>query len=333
MPKLRNAPDLLDPARNVLEVITSSLPTLRRSDRKVGELVLADPDALVGATLAETARRAEVSEPTVIRFCEAIGCEGYQAFKLRLAQSMTLGMPATLSVLTAGDSPQVLADKVFDYTMNSLDRARRQLDHRALAQAIDVLEKASRIDFFGFGASGIVAQDAQQKFPLFGVPCSAHADAHQQFITAAMMKPGDVAVAISNTGHTVAILEAVEVALKNGATVIGISGHRSPLIERCHIGLICETLENTDLYTPTISRLAALVLIDILATAVAFRRDDVHHAQLARMKQGLADMRAGHLHDTKRRGDHQPRTVWHDGSQHAAKDGGEHFPPSQQPKT
>ena len=166
-----------------------------------------------------------------------------------------------------------------------------------------MLEKASRIAFFGFGASGIVAQDAQQKFPLFGVPCSAHADAHQQFITAAMMKPGDVAVAISNTGHTVAILETVDVALENGATVIGISGHRSPLIERCQVGLISETLENTDLYTPTISRLAALVLIDILATAVAFRRDDVHHAQLARMKQGLADMRAGHRRGIKRSGD------------------------------
>ncbi len=283
----------IDPNRNVLEVITTLQPDLRRSDQKVAALVLADPGVVLDATLAETARRAEVSEPTVIRFCEAIGCDGFQDFKLRLARSVTLGMPATHSVLRAEDSPQVLADKVFDYTMNSLDWARRQLDHRALARAIDVLEGAARIDFFGFGASGIVALDAQQKFPLFGVPCSAHTDAHQQFITAAMMRPGDVAVAISNTGQTTAILETVDTALENGATVIGISGHRSPLIQRCHVGLIIDTLENTDLYTPTISRLAALVLVDVLAAAVGFRRNPAHHAQLVRMKQRLAAMRAG----------------------------------------
>ena len=326
MPKTRRNPASIDPARNVLEIITTSLPTLRRSDRKVGELVLADPNSLVGATLAETARRAKVSEPTVIRFCEAIGCDGYQAFKLRLAQSVTLGMPATLSVLTAGDSPQVLADKVFDYTMNSLDWARRQLDHQALARAIDVLEKASRIDFFGFGASGIVAQDAQQKFPLFGVPCSAHADAHQQYITAAMMKSGDVAVAISNRGQTTAILETVDVALENGAQVIGISGLRSPLTERCHVGLIVDTLENTDLYTPTISRLAALVVIDILATAVAFRRDDVHHAQLARMKQGLADMRSGHSRGANWPDFHPAKAARQEGAQALVKPAGQHTP-------
>ena len=258
--KPKRAPATVDPARNVLEVTTTLLPELRRSDRKVGEAVLADPAAILGATLAETARYAGVSEPTVVRFCEAIGCGGFQDFKLRLAQSVTLGMPATHSVLTTGDSPQVLADKVFDYTMNSLNWARRQLDHGALARAIDLLEQARRIDFFGFGASGIVALDAQQKFPLFDVPCLAHTDSHQQFIAAAMMRPGDVAVAISNTGQTVGILDTVRIAGENGASVIGISGHRhSPLIKLCHVSLIIETLENTDLYTPTISRIASLL--------------------------------------------------------------------------
>jgi len=80
-------------------------------------------------------------------------------------------------------------------------------EHR-FGNARDALrEKARRIDFFGFGASGIIALDAQQKFPLFGVPCLAHTDSHQQFTAAAMTQPGDVAVAIPNTGNTIAIID------------------------------------------------------------------------------------------------------------------------------
>jgi RpiR family transcriptional regulator, carbohydrate utilization regulator len=283
----------IDPARNLLEVITTLLDKLRRSDRKAAELVLADPRFVLDATLATTARRAGVSEPTVIRFCEAVGCAGFQDFKLRLAQSIALGMPATHSVLSAGDSTSTLADKIFDYTMNTLNWARRRLDKDTLGRAIEILEKARRIDFFGFGASGIIALDAQQKFPLFGVPCLAHTDSHQQFIAAAMMQAGDVAVAISNTGNTIAIIDIAKVARQNGATVIGISGSDSPLIRNCDVGLIVETLENTDIYTPTISRIAGLVVIDILATGVALRRDAAHDAKLSRMKRRLAAMRTG----------------------------------------
>jgi RpiR family transcriptional regulator, carbohydrate utilization regulator len=292
MPRRKKAVPI-DPARNILEVISSLRDQLRKSDQRVANLVLQNPTFVLNATLAKTARRAGVSEPTVIRFCVAIGCDGFQDFKLRLAQSVALGMPATHSVLSADDPAPAIAEKIFDYTMNTLNWARRRLDKQSLVQAIDALESAQRIEFFGFGASGILAMDAQQKFPLFGVPCLAHTDSHQQFIAAAMMSPGDVAVVFSNTGQTLGIIEIAQVARQNGATVIGVSGNASPLLQECDIGLIVETLENTDLYTPTISRIAGLVIIDTLATAVALRRDAAHDAKLARMKRRLAAMRIG----------------------------------------
>ena len=108
-----------------------------------------------------------------------------------------------------------------------------------------------------------------------------------------MMHSGDVAVAISNTGQTVGIIQIAQVARKNGATVIGISGSESELIRHCDTSLIVETLENTDIYTPTISRIAGLVVLDILATAVALRRDAAHDAKLSQMKRDLAAMRSG----------------------------------------
>lgn len=278
-------------SQNVLEVVRTLRADLRKSDRKVADQVLGDPQRVLNATVAETAELAGVSQPTVIRFCVAVGCAGFQDFKLRLAHSLALGTPATHSVLLGTDSAAAVVEKIFDYTITSLDWARHHLDHLALEAAVGLLENARAIEFFGFGASGIVARDAQQKFPLFGVPCGAQLDSHQQIMVATMMRPGDVAVVISNTGRTRSILDVARTARDSGAKVIGITGSESPIVADCDVALIVETLDNTNIYTPTISRIAALVVIDILSTAVALRRNDDRLQRFELMKRRLNDLR------------------------------------------
>lgn len=277
--------------RNIIEVIRTMRPELRKSDRKVADVVLDDPRRIMNATVGETAALAEVSQPTVLRFATAVGCNGFQDLKLRLAQSLAFGTPATHSVLLDTDEPEVIAEKIFDYTMTSLDWARSKLDKTALHKAIDILAAARSIVFFGFGASGIVARDAQQKFPLFGVPCGAELDSHQQLMVASMMKEGDVAFVISNTGTTRSIIEIARIARDNGAIVICLTGSESPLTHYSDVALIVETLENTNMYTPTISRIAALVVIDILSTSVAMRRPEGERTRINQMKRQLSDMR------------------------------------------
>ncbi|WP_246191129.1 SIS domain-containing protein [Aureimonas leprariae] len=277
--------------RNVLEIIRTSYADLRKSERKVADLVLADPQRVLAATLADTAAEAEVSQPTVIRFCNALGCTGYQDFKLRLAHGLALGTPATHSVLLRTDAPAAVIEKIFDYTITSLDWARRNLDARDVEAAVAILEAARSIEFFGFGASGIVARDAQQKFPLFGVPCGAQLDSHQQVMSASVMGEGDVAVVISNTGRTRSIIEVAAIAREGGAKVIAITGSRNSLAAHCDVAIVAETLENTNVYTPTISRIAALVVVDILSTAVALRRSERTAQRFDMMKRRLNDLR------------------------------------------
>ena len=277
--------------RNMIEIIRTMRAELRKSDRKVADVVLMNPQRILKATVGETATLAEVSQPTVLRFAMAIGCKGFQDFKIRLAQSLAFGTPATHSVLLDTDDPETVAEKIFEYTMTSLDWARSHLDRTALRKAIDILAQARTIEFFGFGASGIVARDAQQKFPLFGVPCGAQLDSHQQTMVASMMKQGDVAFVISNTGTTRSIIEIARIARANGAAVICLTGSDSPLASYCDVALIVETLENTNMYTPTISRIAALVVIDILSTSVAMRRPLDDQARIHNMKRQLSDMR------------------------------------------
>ena len=282
-----------DAPQNILEIVRLLRNDLRKSDRKVADLVLADPRQVLNSTIAQAAQLAGVSQPTVMRFCIAVGCSGFQEMKLRLAHSLALGIPATHSALAETDSPETISDKIFDFTMTSLDWARRRLDRLAISRAVDLLEHARAIEFYGFGASGIVARDGQQKFPLFGVPCGAQLDSHQQVMSASMLRPGDVAVVISNTGRTKSIIEVARIAREQGAKVIAIVGADSPIAAYCDVTILVETLENTDIYTPTISRLAALLVVDILSTAVGLRKTEGDKERLARMKRRLNDLRRG----------------------------------------
>lgn len=288
---MQNADDDRASGRNILEVVRTTYDHFRKSERKVADLVLADPHWILSATLADAAAAASVSQPTVIRFCTAVGCKGFQEFRLRMAHGLALGTPATHSVLLNSDTPEAVVEKIFDYTITSLDWARHHLDKTALVKAIEILERARSIEFFGFGASGIVARDAQQKFPLFGVPCGAQLDSHQQIMSASVLREGDVAVVISNTGRTRSLVDVADAARAGGAKVIAITGSKALLGSHCDVSLVVETLDNTDIYTPTISRIAALVVIDILSTAVALRRTDDFAGRFEAMKVRLKGLR------------------------------------------
>ena len=277
---------------NLLEKILRQKSDLRKSDQRVAALVLDRPGEVVDMTLATVAREAGVSEPTVIRFCTAIGCEGFRDMRVKLARSLAFARSTSHTAISDDDDLGTIITKIFDYNLSNLNWAQSNLDQERVAAAVDMLAGANRIEFFGFVASGIVARDAQQKFPLFGVPCGAPTDAHQMFMTAEMLGPGDVAVGISNTGQTHEIIRAIEVSRKRGARTLGLTGHiDSALAKTCDVALIVQTLENTDLFTPTVSRLSHLVVLDILSTAVSLRRGDRHHEKIAVMKSGLARLR------------------------------------------
>ncbi|MGS0743516.1 SIS domain-containing protein [Glaciimonas sp. GG7] len=281
-----------DAARNILEVIDRALPNLRRGSLKLAQFIIANAHFVVDANLAELARKAELSEPTILRFCATVGCSGFRELKIRLAQSLVLGMPTTHAALSFDDTPRSITAKLFDFTITSLERTRNSLDPQAIEAAVDLLSAAARIEFFGFGASGVVALDAQQKFPLFGVPCGANQDSHQQLITASMLRAGDVMVAISNTGATLSLIDITRIARERGAKVIVLTGSQSPICQHADVALIAESLDNTDLYTPTISRLSALVVIDILSISVALRKGDGHARAIGEMKKHLAAVRS-----------------------------------------
>jgi RpiR family carbohydrate utilization transcriptional regulator len=279
----------------MLDRIKASLPSLAPAEQRVGKLVLADPRAFANLPVSELADRAHVSKPTVVRFCRSVGYDGLSDFKLKLAGSVSEGVPFIHRSVDADDKTSDIAVKVIDNTVAAFLKYRNDASSFALehaAQALAATQKTHRrIEFYGVGNSGIVAQDAQHKFFRLGVNAIAYSDGHMQVMSASMLRPGDCAVIISNSGRTRDLMDACDIAKKRGATTIVITASGSPLASAGNIHLTADHPEGYDKYSPMVSRLLHLLIIDILATTVALRIGEELQPVLRDMKNNLRSKR------------------------------------------
>jgi RpiR family transcriptional regulator, carbohydrate utilization regulator len=259
----------------MLDRIKASLSSLAPAEQRVGKLVLADPRAFANLPVSELADRSHVSKPTVVRFCRSMGYDGLSDFKLKLAGSVSEGVPFIHRSVDMDDKVGDVMVKVIDNTVAAFLKYRNDASSSAIEKAAIALTETynqrGRIEFFGVGNSGIVAQDAQHKFFRLGVTSIAYSDGHMQVMSASTLGPGDCVVVISNSGRTRDLMDACDIARKNGATTIVITASGSPLASAGHIHLSADHPEGYDRYSPMVSRLLHLLIIDILATTVALR--------------------------------------------------------------
>jgi len=259
----------------MLDRIRASLPSLAPAEQRVGQLVLTDPRAFANLPVSELADRSHVSKPTVVRFCRSMGYDGLSDFKLKLAGTVSEGVPFIHRSVDVDDKTSDVVVKVIDNTVSAFLKYRNNASTAAIDKAAAVLaatyKTGKRIEFIGAGNSGIVALDAQHKFFRLGVNTVAYSDGHMQVMSASLMGPGDCMVIISNSGRTRDLMDACDIARKNGATTIVITTSGSPLAMAGHIHLAADHPEGYDRYSPMVSRLLHLMIVDILATCVALR--------------------------------------------------------------
>lgn len=277
----------------ILREVETRLDQLRKSERKVAELVLARPEDVIHMRIVDLAAAAGVSEPTVIRFCRAIGCDGFQSFKLAVARSGAQNPVAESFELSELDTARDYAFKVFDATMDTLKRVRNTLDPEAIETAVDVLCSAKRVEFYGFGASSPVAIDAQHKFFRLQIASAAHSDPQIQAMSAMSLAPGDVVVAISQSGRTTSLLEAMDHVRESGAILIGLAPSGTPVIKRSNIPIPIDVEQATDdSFTPLPSRIAHMAVIDILAVGVSKMKGEDVDRHLGKLNRGLQMLRS-----------------------------------------
>lgn len=276
---------------NIINAIELGRQQLRKSELKVADYILGQPDQVIHLRIVDLAQKAGVSEPTVVRFCRAIGCDGFQDFKLLLAQHIAHNPSYQEFSLNEHDSAREYTIKVFDSAMETLKRVRDSLDTRSIEAAVSALQQAKRVEFYGFGASSPVATDAQHKFFRLQIPSAAYSDPHIQAMSAMSLQPDDVVVAISQSGRTQALIDAMILVREAGATIIGLAPSDTPVARHCDIPLYIDVKEDIENYTPLPSRMAHMAVMDILAVGVSRAKGPAIGEHLRKIHRGLQSLR------------------------------------------
>jgi RpiR family carbohydrate utilization transcriptional regulator len=284
------------PIPDVISMIKDSYLELRPAERRVADVVLADVAFSVDASNAQIARSAQVSEPTVTRFCRAIGCDGVRDFKLKLAQSVVVGR----MYLNASQMPEPTEDAspmwntVFGEARSALSAVERQVDPAEVVRAAELIARAHQVSVFGLGgSSSALAQETQYRLFRYGVVVSAHSDPYMMRMTASTLKPDDLVIAVSATGRTREVIGAMQLAKQYRAKTICITAPNTELARLCDVRLTVEIPEFPDTMKPTASRFAFLAIIDLISVAAGYRLGAPALETLRRVKYNVLTHRQG----------------------------------------
>ena len=284
-------------SHNLLQSIADAREKLRKSEQKVADYVLTYPSDVIHMRIVDLAKKANVSEPTVVRFCRALNYDGFQGFKLTLAQGLAANANFEQFSFDSADTVTEFKSKIFDSMLGNLINIRDRLNPESLELAISALVKASRVEFFGFGASAPVCTDAQHKFHRLQVSAAAYSDPHMQTISAVTMQPDDVVIAVSQTGRTKDLLHTAGLAQQRGATVIALCPSGTPLAQMANIAIHIDLEEDKDLSALMSSRVIHLIVIDVLAVGVATRLGPDLADHLNSVKEALRQLRESDTHN------------------------------------
>lgn len=256
----------------ILGQIRRALTSLSPAEQRVALHVLAQPRSALNDPIATIARSADVSQPTVIRFCRSLGCEGLSDFKLRLASGLTGTIPITHTQVTGDDSMLELGAKVLGNTASAILQARDHLNRDSMERAMRLIADSIRVEIYAVGHYGAVANDAQFKFLRVGVSAVAHTDPRLQTLAANLLTPSVVVLIISGSGRITELLAVAEKAQARGAKVIAITESQSPLARKADLALIVDHVEDIATQVPMISRILHLLMVDILVVGVTLHR-------------------------------------------------------------
>lgn len=256
----------------LLERVRAARDSLSPAEKRVAGYVLDNPRAALNDPIALIAQGAEVSQPTVIRFCRSLGFQGLADFKLKLGSGLTGTLPVQRTQVRRQDSTGDLCAKVLDNTISAIVQFRESLNVEAVDRAIELLRRAKRVEFYAMGNSAVVALDAQHKLFRFRIPSVAHTDVSMHAMAAELLGPDDVAVFVSSSGQPPELARAAGLAVERGASVIAVTAGQSPLARRATVCIPVEHTEDTTTFVSMISRILHLLVVDMMSVGLAMRR-------------------------------------------------------------
>ena len=277
--------------KNLFLKIRNIRPSLNPALKRIAEYILSNPKDVKHLRIKDLAKECGVAEATVTRFVRTIGFNSYQDFKISIAELTTTRKEKKEFVydeVSKDDSIDNLSNKIIAINIKALEDTHKILNIKEIKKAINAIDNADKIDIYGAGGSFIAAENARMRFYRIGKRCMVYNDPNQEMVSASLLTNKDIAIGISNSGRTISTVNALKLAKENGAKTICITNFdKTPLTEYADIKLFTSTCDSAFFQESMISRVAQIVLIDILYAGLAVKNFDLSVKFIEKSAQAL----------------------------------------------
>ena len=252
----------------IIARIDGNYAKFTKSEKRVADYVFEYPQKVLYTSITDLAEMCGVGDTTVFRFCRALKLNGYQEFKMLLAQDMANQQGtnnALVGFINPEDDVETICKKALSTNIAALNETFNVLDFDAITKAVDMISASKRIHFFGMGSSGVIALEAKQKFMRILPNVEFVSDCHMQYMAASLLDSRDLAIIISYSGSTKDMIEIHKLAKQNGCKSICITRFaKSALTSKADVVLLTGSNEGPLDGGASSTSIVQLYLLDVL---------------------------------------------------------------------
>ena len=279
----------MDEQIDILERIHAAYYQLTSTERKVADLVLAQPSQVQFMSITQLADECGTAEATVSRFCRRLNLKGFNAFKIELARHS-----ASTSAKPKDREPNSLVNRSLEVGRLASDAVYQTIElvePKQVLRAVELIESAQHVVCIGSGGSMIMATECAHLFSTVSGNFQAVPDSHLQMSAVATMGQGDVVMLFSYSGATTNGLQVLELAKARGiSTILVTRFHKSPAAKLADVVLRCGSNESPFQFGSVPARIAQLVVLDVLFQEYFHRNRETCQETIQNIASALSGM-------------------------------------------
>ncbi len=234
------------------------------NSEKAAAVYLLDNLSNIGEMKLNTiAVKTNLSSSTFIRFCKRLGYSGFLDFRNDVRDAALLAKAADMppgAVVPMQQQMRMVIEKNIETMESTMALISDQYQ-----EVLQALQQANVIIMFGNGDAIIPCDFIKIKLMKIGKTCVTYSDQDLQVFCASTINRGDVALAVSHTGRSKSVVEAMRIANERGAITIGITAFaKAPLLKYCQYVLYAGTVDETDAGDIISRRIAEQTILETL---------------------------------------------------------------------
>lgn len=260
---------------NLFTQLKSNIEFLSKTERKIAELIINAPDKFITYSLSELSGIAGVSQGSIINFSKKYSGGGFPALKLQIAACLYMNDDKPFSVIDSRDTIQEALTKNIEATVCAFETTTELNTEETLQSVVNRILKAKKIEIYGIYRSAAVATDFYFQLLQLGIPASFVSDILTCSVSASMLDENCLVVAISASGKTNEIIDAVKYAKAKNVPVVCLTSNKNSLLAKLSDDVLVAASSGTSVAGSGMEvRSSQLILIDTICSYLVSRLNE-----------------------------------------------------------